>query len=143
MPEGQMTLPMKTVEEVQQRDAGEKAPHRESSDEADDADLAENLQKASSVTWASRKGQEGSDGPRSVEGMCGDDDTRTVDTSSKITVSGVDEDPYAPSQVSMISSPEEAGKRRRRASKSRLAKKAPRTRKKRRSPPQRCPKRGG
>ena len=31
-------------------------------------------------------------------------------TSSKITISGVDEDPYAPSQVSMISSPEEAGK---------------------------------
>ena len=37
---------------------GEKAPHRESSDEADDVELAENLQKASSATWTSRKGQE-------------------------------------------------------------------------------------
>ena len=62
--------------------------------------------------------------------------TRTVGTSSKVTVSGVDEDPYAPTQVSVISSPEEAGKRRRRASKSRLAKKAPRTRRKRRTSPQ-------
>ena len=58
-------------------------------------------------------------------------------------MSGVDEDPYAPSQVSMISDPEEAGKRRRKASKSRLAKKAPRTRKKRRSPPQSVAPRGG
>ena len=68
--------------------------------------------------------------------LCGDEDSRTVETSSKVTVSGVDEDPYAPSQVSMISSPEEAGKRRRKASKSRLAKKAPKTRRRRRSPPQ-------
>ena len=127
---------LKKAEEVQQHDAGEEAPHRESSDEADDAELAENLQKASSVAGTSRKGQEGSDGPKSVEGMCGDEDTRTVGTSSKVTVSGVIEDPYAPSQVSMISSPEEAGKRRRMASKSRHAKKAPRTRRKRRSPPQ-------
>ena len=65
--------------------------------------------------------------------------TRTVNTSSKVTISGVDEDPYAPSQVSMISSPEEAGKRRRRASKSRLAKEAARTRRRRRSPPQSVP----
>ena len=127
---------LKKAEEVQQHDAGEKAPHRESSDEADDAELAENLQKASSVAGTSRKGQEGSDGPKSVEGMCGDEDSCTVGTSSKVTVSGVTEDPYAPSQVSMISSPEEAGKRRRKASKSRLAKKAPRTRRKRRSSPQ-------
>ena len=126
---------MKTAEEVQQHDAGEKAPHRESSDDADDVVLAENLQKASSVTWASRKGQEGSDGPRSVEGECGDD-VPTEETSSKITVSGVDEDPYAPSEISKISSPEEAGKRRRRASKSRLAKKAARRGRRRRSPPQ-------
>ena len=63
---------LKKAEEVQQHDAGEKAPHRESSDEADDAELAENLQKASSVAGTSRKGQEGSEGPRSVEGMCGD-----------------------------------------------------------------------
>ena len=127
---------LKSAEETQQHDAGEKAPHGNSSDEVNDVELAENLQKASSFAWTSRKGVEGSDGPRSDEVVCGDEDTRTVETSSKITVSGVDEDPYAPSQVSMISSPEEAGKRRRRASKSRLAKKAARTRKKRRSPPQ-------
>ena len=127
---------LKKAEEVQRHDAGEKAPHRESSDEADDAELAEHLQKASSFAGTSRKGQEGSDGPRSVEGICGDEETRTVETSSKVTVSGVDEDPYAPTQVSVVSSPEEAGKRRRRASKSRLAKKAARTRKKGRASPQ-------
>ena len=54
----------------------------------------------------------------------------------KATVSGVDDDPYAPTQVSVISSPEEVGKRRRRTSKSRLAKKAARTRKKGRASPQ-------
>ena len=127
---------LKKAEEVQQHDAGEKAPHRESSDEADDAELADHLQKASSFAGTSRKGQEGSDGPRSVEGICGDEETRTVETSSKVTVSGVDDDPYAPTQVSVVSSPEEAGKRRRRASKSRLAKKAARTRKKGRASPQ-------
>ena len=124
---------LRSAEEVQQRDAGEKAPHGDSSDEDDDVMLAENLQKVSSVTGTSRKGQEGSNGPRSVEGMYGDEPTE--ETSSKITVSGVDEDPYAPSQVSKITDPEEAGKRRRRASKSRLAKKAARRGKKRRSPP--------
>ena len=82
---------LKRAEEVQQHDAGEKAPHRDSSDEADDAELAENLQKASSVAGTSRKGQEGSDGPRSVEGMCGD-----AGTSSKVTISGVTEDPIHP-----------------------------------------------
>ena len=80
---------LKKAEEVQEHDAGEKAPHGESSDEADDAELAENWQKASSVARTSRKGQEGSDGPRSVEGLCGDEETRTVGTSSKVTVSGV------------------------------------------------------
>ena len=56
-------------------------------------------------------------------------------TSSKVTISGVDEDPY----VSIISSPEEAGKRRRRSSKSRLAKKAAKARRRKRSPPQSVP----
>ena len=121
---------LKKAEEVQRHAAGEKAPHRASSDEADDAELADHLQKASSFAGTSRKGQEGSDGPRSVEGICGDEESRTVETSSKDTVSGVDDDPYAPTQVSVVSSPEEVGKRRRRASKSRLAKKAARTRKK-------------
>ena len=126
---------LKTAVEVQQQDAGEKAPHGDSSDDADDVVLAENLQKASSVAWTSRKGVEGSDGPRSDEVVYGDEDTRALETSSEVTISAVDEDPYAPSQVSMISSPEEAGKRRRKASKSRLAKKAARTRRKRCSPP--------
>ena len=50
--------------------------------------------------------------------VCDDGGSRTLDTSSKVTVSGVDDDPsYAPTQVSVISSPEEAGKRRRRTSK--------------------------
>ena len=127
---------MKKAEEVQRHDAGEKAPHRESSDDADDAELADHLQKASSFAGTSRKGQGGSDGPRSMEGICGDGGSRTVGTSSKVTVSGVDDDPYAPTQVSVISSPEEVGKRRRRTSKSRLAKKAARTRKKGRVSPQ-------
>ena len=95
---------LKTAEEVQQQDAGEKAPHGDSSDDADDVVLAENLQKASSVAWTSRKGMEGSDGPRSDEVLYGDEDTRTLETSSKVTISGVDEDPYAPSQVSVLSS---------------------------------------
>ena len=124
------------AEEVQQHDAGEKAPHGQSSDEADDAELADQLQKASSVAGTSRKGHEGSDGPRSVDVVCDDGGSRTLDTSSKVTVSGVDDDPYAPTQVSVISSPEEAGKRRRRASKSRLAKKSARTRRKGRPSPQ-------
>ena len=89
---------LKKAEEVQRHDAGEKAPHRESSDDADDAELADHLQKASSFAGTSRKGQEGSDGPRSVEGICGDGGSRTVETSSKVTVSGVDDDPYAPTQ---------------------------------------------
>ena len=127
---------LKKAEEVQRQDAGEKAPHGDSSDEADDAELADHLQKASSVAGTSRKGLEGSDGPKSVEGVCGDEGSRTVGTSSKVTVSGVDDDPYAPTQVSVISSPEEAGKRRRRTSKTRLAKKAARTRKKGRASPQ-------
>ena len=127
---------LKTAEEVQQQDAGEKAPHGQSSDEADDAELANQLQKASSVAGTSRKGHEGSDGPRSVDVACDDGGSRTLDTSSKVTVSGVDDDPYAPTQVSVISSPEEAGKRRRRASKSRLAKKSARTRRKGRPSPQ-------
>ena len=53
---------LKKAEEVQQHDAGEKAPHGQSSDEADDADLADRLQKASSVAGTSRKGHEGSEG---------------------------------------------------------------------------------
>ena len=68
---------LKKAEEVQQQDAGEKTPHGDSSDDADDVVLAENLQKASSVTWTSRKGVEGSDGPRSDEVLYGDEDTRT------------------------------------------------------------------
>ena len=60
-----------------------------------------------------------------------------METSSKVTVSGVDDDPYAPTQVSVVRSPEEVGKRRRRTSKSRLAKKAARTRRKGRASPQR------
>ena len=113
---------LKSAEEVQQQDAGEKAPHGDPSDDADDAELAENLQKASSVAWTSRKGVEETSGePRSDEVLYGDEETRTVFASSKVTISEVNEDPYAPSQVSMISNPEEAGKRRRRASKSRLA----------------------
>ena len=124
---------LKTAEEVQQQDAGEKAPHGQSSDEADDAELASQLQKASSVAGTSRKGHEGSDGPRSVDVVCDDGGSRTLDT---VTVSGVDDDPYAPTQVSVISSPEEAGKRRRRTSKSRLAKKSARTRRKGRPSPQ-------
>ena len=127
---------LKTAEEVQQHDAGEKAPRGQSSDEADDAELANQLQKASSVAGTSRKGHEGSDGPRSVDVVCDDGGSRTLDTSSKVTVSGVDDDPYAPTQVSVISSPEEAGKRRRRVSKSRLAKKSARTRRKGRPSPQ-------
>ena len=63
---------LKTAEEVQQQDAGEKAPRGQSSDEADDAELADRLQKASSVADTSRKGQEGSDGPRSVDVVCDD-----------------------------------------------------------------------
>ena len=61
---------LKTVEEVQRHDAGEKAPHRDSSDEADDVELAESLQKASSATRTSRKGQEGSDDRRSIRREC-------------------------------------------------------------------------
>ena len=121
---------LKTAEEVQQQEAGEKAPHGQSSDEADDAELADQLQKASSVAGTSRKGHEGSDGPRSVEVVCDDGGSRTLGTSSKATVSGVEDDPYAPSQVSVISGPEEAGRRRKRVSKSRFAKKSARTRKK-------------
>ena len=68
--------------------------------------------------------------------VCDDEGSRTLDTSSKVTVSGVDDDPYAPTQVSVHSSPEEAGKRRRRMSKSRLAKKSARTRRKGRPSPQ-------
>ena len=98
---------LKTAEEVQQQDAGEKAPRHE-----------------------------GSDGPRSVEVVCDDGGSRTLGTSSKVTVSGVEDDPYAPSQVSVISGPEEAGKRRKRVSKSRFAKKSARTRRKGRSPRQ-------
>ena len=127
---------LKTAEEVQQQDAGEKAPHGQSSDEADDTELADQLQKASSVAGTSRKGHEGSDGPRSVDVVCDDGGSRTLGTSSKVTVSGVEDDPYAPSQVSVISGPEEAGKRRKRLSKSRFAKKSARTRKKGRSPRQ-------
>ena len=127
---------LKTAEEVQQQHAGEKAPHGQSSDEADDADLADQLQKASSVAGTSRKGHEGSDGPRSVDVVCDDGGSRTLDTSSKVTVSGVEDDPYAPTQVSVVSSPEEAGKRRRKVSKSRLAKKSARTRRKGRPSPQ-------
>ena len=70
--------------------------------------------------------------------MYDEDENPTVVTSSKITVSGVEEDPYAPSQVSRITDPEEAGKRRRK-SKSRLAKKAARTRRRRHSPAQSVP----
>ena len=94
---------LKTAEEVQQQDAGEKAPHRQSSDDADDAELADQLQKASSVAGTSRKGHEGSDGPRSVDVVCDDGGSRTLDTSSKVTVSAVEDDPYAPTQVSVIS----------------------------------------
>ena len=127
---------LKKAEEVQQHDAGEKAPHGQSSDEADDAEHADRLQKASSVAGTSRKGHEGSDGPKSVDVVFDDQGSRTLEASSKATVSGVDEDPYAPTQVSVISSPEEAGKRRRRASKSRLAKKSARTRRTGRPSPQ-------
>ena len=127
---------LKTAEEVQQQDAGEKAPRGQSSDEADDTELADQLQKASSVAGTSRKGHEGSDGPRSVDVVCDDGGSRTLGTSSKVTVSGVEDDPYAPSQVSVISGPEEAGKRRKRVSKPRFAKKSARTRKKGRSPRQ-------
>ena len=127
---------LKTAEEVQQQQAGEKAPHGQSSDEADDADLADQLQKASSVAGTSRKGHEGSDGPRSVDVVYDDGMSRTLDTSSKATVSVVEDDPYAPTQVSVVSSPEEAGKRRRKVSKSRLAKKSARTRRKGRPSPQ-------
>ena len=63
---------LRKAEEVQQQDAGEKTPHGDSSDDADDVVLAENLQKASSVAWTSRKGMEGSDGPRSDEVLYGD-----------------------------------------------------------------------
>ena len=77
--------------------------------------------------------------PRSDEALCDEEESQTAFTSSKVTVSGVEDDPYAPSQVSQITDPEEAGKRRRRTSKSRLAKKAARTRRRRRSPPQSVP----
>ena len=109
---------LKKAEEVQQHDAGEKAPHRESSDEADDAELADHLQKASSFAGTSRKGQEGSDGPRSVEGICGDEETRAVETSSKITVSGVDDDPYVrcPLSAARKRQGRDAGERRSRVS---------------------------
>ena len=126
---------LKSAEEAQQSDAGEKAPHRVDSSEDDDVTLAAELQRASSVAGTSRKGARGSDDPRSDEGMYGDD-ARSKGTPSAVTVSGVDDDPYAPSQVSRISNSEEAGKRRRKSSKTRLAKKAARTRRKgRRSPP--------
>ena len=49
----------------------------------DDAELADHLQKASSVAGTSRKGLEGSDGPKSVDVVCGDEGSRTVGTSSK------------------------------------------------------------
>ena len=101
---------LKKAEEVQRQEAGEKAPHGDSSDEADDAELADHLQKASSVAGTSRKGLEGSDGPKSVDVVCDDEGSRTLETSLKVTVSGVDDDPYAPTQVSVLSSPEEAGR---------------------------------
>ena len=79
---------LKTSEEVRQREAGEKAPHGESSDEGDDAQLAENLQKASSVRLTPRKGLEVISGePRSdvIEALCDEEESQTVFTSSKIT----------------------------------------------------------
>ena len=128
-------LVLKTSEEVRSQ-AGEKAPHGDSS-EGDD-ELAADLQKGSSVTLTSRKGLEQRSGPRSDEVVYDEEESQTVFTSSKVTASGVEEDPYAPSQVSRITDPEEAGKRRRK-SKSRLAKKAARTRRRRHSPPQSVP----
>ena len=70
---------LKKAEEVQQQEAGEKAPHGQSSDEADDTDLADRLQKASSVAGTSRKRHEGSDGPKSVDVVCDDQGSRTLE----------------------------------------------------------------
>ena len=69
---------LKSAEEVQQQDAGDKAPHGDYSDEADDAELADHLQKASSVAGTSWKGLEGSDGPKSVDVVCDDEGSRTL-----------------------------------------------------------------
>ena len=93
---------LKSAEEVQLQDAGEKAPHGESS-EGDDEQLAENLRKASSVvTLTPRQRAEQASGPRSDEVAYDEDEEPSVITSSKViyTVTELEEDPYAPSQVS-------------------------------------------
>ena len=83
-------LVLKTSEEVRSQEAGEKAPHGESSD-GDDAQLAADLQKASSiVTLTPRKGREQRSDPRSDEVVYDEEENQTVFTSSKVTVSGVE-----------------------------------------------------
>ena len=92
------------------------------------------MRKASSVvTLTPRQRAEQASGPRSDEVAYDEDEKPSVITSSKVTVTGVEEDPYAPSQVSRITDPEEVGKRRRK-SRSKLAKKAARTRRRHHSP---------
>ena len=126
-------LVLKSSEEVQMQDAGEKAPHGESS-EGDDEQLAEDLRKASSaVTLTPRQWAEKVSGPHSDEVAYDEDEEQSVIPSSKVTVIELEEDPYAPSQVSKITDPEEVGKRRRK-SRSKLAKKAARMRRRHQSP---------
>ena len=92
-------LVLKSAEEVQAQDAGEKAPHGGSS-ESDDEQLAENLRKASSVvTLAPRQRAEEVSGPRSDEVAYDEDEVPSVITSSKVTVAELEEDPCAPSQA--------------------------------------------
>ena len=125
-------LVLKTSEEVRLQDTGEKAPHGESSE--DDEQLAEGLRMASSaVSLTPRKGQEQGSDLRSDEVFYDEEEQRPGITSSKVTVTEVGDLPYAPSEVSRITDPEEAGKRRRK-SKSKHAKKLARTRRRRHSP---------
>ena len=126
-------LVLKTSEEVRLQDTGEKAPHGESSE--DDEQLAEGLRMASSaVSLTSRKGlEQGSDLRSSNEAFYDEEEQRSGVTLSKVTVTEVGDLPYAPSEVSRITDPEEAGKRRRK-SKSKHAKKLARTRRRRHSP---------
>ena len=120
-------LVLKTSEEVRLQDTGEKAPHGESSE--DDEQLAEGLRMSLTL----RKGQEQGSDLRSDEVFYDEEEQRSGFTSSKVTVTEVGDPPYAPSEVSRITDPEEAGKRRRK-SKSKHAKKLAWTRRRRHSP---------
>ena len=125
-------LVLKTSEEVRLQDTGEKAPHGESSE--DDEQLAEGLRMASSVvSLTPREGLEQGSDLRSDEVVYDEEEQRSGVTSSKVTVTEAGDIPYAPSDVSRITDPEEAGKRRRK-SKPKHAKKLARTRRRCHSP---------